>query len=398
MRVDEKLGLRAARAMCVLWCAAFAWGCDFGSGDGGGGAQAGSESHFLERCGEAGCDDGLECLCGVCTRTCVTDDACGGLAGDARCLDAARETSLDCGDAPAVDAVCAVGCEGDTDCAEVGADHTCEAGVCTAPVRVTPVGGAGAGGEGGAGAGAGGEGGSGAGAGAGEGGAGGAGGAAGSPTFADPDCTLDCARAEVGGMSVCECVREASECTTDGDCATASNWGKCCPGCTDAYPKALVDAEVCLVNIDEEKPTGCAAQVDTCALGETKPATSCPDANVCLNGPYAACVAGRCQLSECPDTMVQALGRCFPKCQAAADCVWATLSSGCCDGCPAIYPAQALDVVECLVPADGTVPDGCRPDAAVCVAREMEHGPCAVQTCTTPAVECTPDGVCQVMR
>ncbi len=62
---------RANFGTCLCLLGWILCGCDFGS-DGGGGPQAGSESHFLERCE----------------------------AGDARCLDAAREaTGLDCGGA-----------------------------------------------------------------------------------------------------------------------------------------------------------------------------------------------------------------------------------------------------------------------------------------------------------
>ncbi len=38
------------------------------------GAGAGRESSFLQRCVASGCGAGLECLCVVCTRTCVAAD------------------------------------------------------------------------------------------------------------------------------------------------------------------------------------------------------------------------------------------------------------------------------------------------------------------------------------
>lgn len=215
--------------------------------------------------------------------------------------------------------------------------------------------------------------------------------------FADPSCTLECTLSEAGGQSVCECARDTgSECKTDADCMIAGNWGTCCPGCSDAYPRALVEGEECLRNIDEPVPSGCAAQVDGCAQGDTKPPTMCPDLNACLNIPYAACVDGTCKGTECPEGMVQSLGRCFPGCKTDADCAWATLSTGCCDGCPSIYPAQALESLRCVIEAGQSVPNDCRPEASVCAEREAMHGPCSPQTCTTPALACQPDGTCLV--
>lgn len=399
----------------------FGVGCQGGSTGGNGGPTVGSESHFLERCEAGDCGSGLECLCGVCTRTCVTDDACGDLEGGALCLEVGGSggVELDCSDSSSVAAVCAVGCEADAECKVVGSKHTCQAGVCTAPLSLTPVGGSG---------GAGGEGGSGGQCGAvtckaseiccpcgnfcaapsdgtcpdmcqggGAGGTGGTGGTDGGTSFPDPDCTLECTLAESAGQSVCECARETgSECTTDDDCAIAGNWGTCCAGCADAYPRALVESEECLKTLDEPKPSGCAAQVDGCGQGDTKPPTMCPDLFSCPNTPYAACLSGTCTPTECPDGMVQALGRCFPGCKTDADCAWATLSTGCCDACPAIYPAQALESVRCVIAAGDTVPADCRPAGTVCAEREAMHGPCSPQTCTQPALACQPDGTCLI--
>lgn len=440
MRIDAKV---VAGLLLAGWLGV---ACMGGSG-GSGGPTVGSESHFLERCSPGDCGTGLECLCGVCTRTCVTDDACGDLEGGAKCFDVGGSggVKLDCTDSSSVSAVCAVGCKADAECENVGPQHTCEAGVCTAPPSMTPV--AGAGGSGGqcgsvtckapevccpcgnfcASPGDGtcpemcqGSGGM------------GAGGVSGLDCGPEPydcavpdnwcagnccagfklrtgtccpecvpidptsECTLECTLIEAGGENVCECVRDkGSECTMDADCAIAGNWGTCCPTCADAYPSALVDTEACLKSLDEETPSGCGAQVDGCAQGDTKPPSMCPDVS-CPNAPYAACVDGSCKATECPAGMVQALGRCFPGCKTDTDCAWATVSTGCCDGCPAIFPAAALDDVRCLVAPGETVPADCRPADAVCTEREMMHGPCSPQTCTTPALACQPDGTCAV--
>jgi hypothetical protein len=66
----------------------------------------GSESHFLMRCTD-GCDsEGLDCIGGICTRSCIIgEDACSGLASAARCSTRA-------------------------DSAAVGDGHVCDGGFC----------------------------------------------------------------------------------------------------------------------------------------------------------------------------------------------------------------------------------------------------------------------------
>src|SRR5688572_26610596 len=55
-------------------------GCD-GESTGGGD----SETHFLGSCDGSGCAEGLECICGVCTRACDDNAGCSDLASDAEC-------------------------------------------------------------------------------------------------------------------------------------------------------------------------------------------------------------------------------------------------------------------------------------------------------------------------
>jgi hypothetical protein len=93
----------------------------------------GSESHFLMRC-EGSCgDDGLACIGGICTRSCITgQDSCTELASSAVCTNESVE--------PGSVAVCDVGCSTSTDCAELGASHTCDGGYCRmATVSAEPV-------------------------------------------------------------------------------------------------------------------------------------------------------------------------------------------------------------------------------------------------------------------
>ncbi|HEY8942751.1 MAG TPA: BPTI/Kunitz domain-containing protein, partial [Polyangiaceae bacterium] len=92
---------------------------------------AGSESHFLDGCGNDGCPDGLECVCGVCTRLCKSIRECSSLSNGARCVELADvPTAMGCGQFSAVQAVCEQPCSEDEECSELGDDFGCSAGVC----------------------------------------------------------------------------------------------------------------------------------------------------------------------------------------------------------------------------------------------------------------------------
>jgi hypothetical protein len=83
----------------------------------------GSESHFLMRCTD-GCDsDGLTCIGGICTQSCIIgQDACSELASTARCTDQSVE--------PGNVAVCDVSCSNRDDCTALGDGHVCDGGFC----------------------------------------------------------------------------------------------------------------------------------------------------------------------------------------------------------------------------------------------------------------------------
>lgn len=92
----------------------FAWAgaCSTSTTDGD------SESHFLSVC-PPGCPSGLECICGVCTRACVTDAVCSPLGANATCA-----THDECGAAKA----CDVECTKASDCGTSGS--VCDNGLC----------------------------------------------------------------------------------------------------------------------------------------------------------------------------------------------------------------------------------------------------------------------------
>ncbi|WP_437732481.1 alpha/beta hydrolase family esterase [Sorangium sp. So ce1335] len=96
------------------------------------GPRTGSETNFLTSC-DAGCGDGLSCICGVCTRVCSAADQCAALASGAACVAAAeRPAEAACGAAEGA-AFCDLSCGGDADCAPLGAPFRCQGGFCRAP-------------------------------------------------------------------------------------------------------------------------------------------------------------------------------------------------------------------------------------------------------------------------
>jgi hypothetical protein len=101
---------------------------------------AGGESHFLEVCAES-CSEGLECITGVCTRSCLVESPdCKDLSPRAVCTNQSIE--------PGAVAVCDVGCARARDCTGLGDDFECRAGFCRAGTLPDPpsnVGGAGGG-------------------------------------------------------------------------------------------------------------------------------------------------------------------------------------------------------------------------------------------------------------
>jgi hypothetical protein len=87
----------------------------------------GGESHFLKDC-EDGCGSGLECISGVCTRSCLLGkDSCADLARGAVCTDASIE--------PGAVAVCDLACDSTLTCVKLGSDFVCEDGFCRDGIR-----------------------------------------------------------------------------------------------------------------------------------------------------------------------------------------------------------------------------------------------------------------------
>ncbi len=88
----------------------------------------GGETHFLAGCDEGACGAGLECICGVCTKPCTTDNTCKDQSPLATCEPAGTPNGA-CVN-PQASPVCDVECNANTDCNSLGSGFTCEQGSC----------------------------------------------------------------------------------------------------------------------------------------------------------------------------------------------------------------------------------------------------------------------------
>ena len=196
-------------------------------------------------------------------------------------------------------------------------------------------------------------------------------------------CTLTCERArDASGLEICECARQEHECTGDSDCGLATNLGKCCTGCKEAYPKELIDSEPCLASDGNQDPN---CEQPRCAE------VPCPGA-ACVEPTHAACEQNRCVAKyECPDGTIDDHGHCVEPCDTDEDCVIATEAGNCCGSCPAAYHRQTVEQEECLVPYGEDTPEKCMPnqDCSLVLCPEL--------LCVEPGTAvCRDDGRCAV--
>lgn len=109
-RPITKIACRAMnrfRLACLLLSLVWVWAtCSKNQGP-----RTDSETHFLSLCADGKCDNGLECIEQICTRTCESDSDCLDLYEGATCVEVKEEcTGSDC------QKVCDVPCVGATDC------------------------------------------------------------------------------------------------------------------------------------------------------------------------------------------------------------------------------------------------------------------------------------------
>ncbi len=89
----------------------------------------GGETHFLHACdGTDSCGPGLDCICGVCSKPCLSDNSCKTSSALATCEPAGTPNGA-CVN-PEASPVCDVECNADADCNSLGSGFTCEQGSC----------------------------------------------------------------------------------------------------------------------------------------------------------------------------------------------------------------------------------------------------------------------------
>jgi hypothetical protein len=91
------------------------------------GTETGSETHFLRDCA-LGCG-ALDCLCGVCTRSCESDSSCTTLSELATCVAPAERGEKSCSGMES-SPICDVPCAADDECTSLGAEFSCTNGHC----------------------------------------------------------------------------------------------------------------------------------------------------------------------------------------------------------------------------------------------------------------------------
>jgi hypothetical protein len=95
--------------------------------------QSGSETHFLMGCHESTCGEGMQCICGVCSKPCVQLADCRRLSSVAECTSLGPRVARGSCDGTQIGAMCDVGCLTDDDCSALGGNSRCDNGYCREP-------------------------------------------------------------------------------------------------------------------------------------------------------------------------------------------------------------------------------------------------------------------------
>lgn len=91
--------------------------------------QEGSETHFLQNC-QSGCAAGMQCICGVCTKSCTHQSECAAWSDLARCAPLGPRVAEQRCSASEPGAMCDAACLTDLDCSQLAADRVCDQGYC----------------------------------------------------------------------------------------------------------------------------------------------------------------------------------------------------------------------------------------------------------------------------
>jgi hypothetical protein len=102
-----------------------------------GSPEVGSETHFLVTC-DATCDDGMQCICGVCTKVCTGSADCANLSGGASCAALGPRVAEQRCPETEIGAMCDTSCLTDFDCSKLAADRICDNGFCRQPGPPAP--------------------------------------------------------------------------------------------------------------------------------------------------------------------------------------------------------------------------------------------------------------------
>lgn len=253
-----------------------------------GGAQAGSQTHFLSQCDDS-CARPYSCICGVCTKPCSSAAACSDASSGAMCL--APVPGSAAGSCSASSNVCDLGCQVNADCSALGASgdgagsFACDQGRCREVSGSASSGGAPAGGTSAA-------------SGSGGSAAGGRSGAGGNVSGGSGGTTQS--NAGVGAQDAGAI--SGGQCTAASDCVLVPT------GCCGACEPTESDLEAVLAS-DRN-----AANLRNCPGGPPDCAP-CPPAVYDPERPVvrAACMAGRCtvvDLREQPESACMGDGEC----------------------------------------------------------------------------------------
>jgi len=124
------------KAVALLGCALLMLSCTKSHNPGDDG-----QMRFLTRCDKASDCGELDCICGVCTKTCSSNKGCAKLGEGAACLEPDQLGARECGigmSEPVDQSVCDTTCTEESGCNSLGDAHACNTGYCRAP-RVEPV-------------------------------------------------------------------------------------------------------------------------------------------------------------------------------------------------------------------------------------------------------------------
>jgi hypothetical protein len=119
-RILRQVGLFAPLLIALCW----SFSCSTSES-----SPEGSETHFLQSC-EATCGDGMQCICGVCTRSCSEQTDCANWAGVASCAPLAPRVAAQRCAASESSGICDAACLTDADCSQLAADRVCDYGYC----------------------------------------------------------------------------------------------------------------------------------------------------------------------------------------------------------------------------------------------------------------------------